>query len=174
MNKIWGNHISDRFASTLTSKCKKYNSIHADPYTSGIDASLQIEWGIENNTEKYVNCISNLSIQSTTNEPKIKMVRLEDFRLEKLSANNWPLKVSCLYIHFIAQSTLEQYNSYMTRYRKYCLDNLYPFSPLGEHRQASVVSFLHVLASSYQRPQSLYKIGWSVLINCWWCRNRIN
>ena len=49
LDTIWGPHTCDRFASYLTTQVTKYNSIHADPATSGVDALVQMDWNRENN-----------------------------------------------------------------------------------------------------------------------------
>ena len=46
---VWGPHTCDRFASHLTCQISNYNSFHADPATSGIDALVQMDWGKQNN-----------------------------------------------------------------------------------------------------------------------------
>lgn len=49
LDKIWGPHTCDRFASYLTTQITMYNSFHADPMTGGIDALAQMNWHTENN-----------------------------------------------------------------------------------------------------------------------------
>lgn len=49
LDAVWGPHTCDRFASHLTHQIPKYNSIHADPHTCGIDALAQMDWDKENN-----------------------------------------------------------------------------------------------------------------------------
>ena len=49
LDRVWGPHTCDRFASYLTTQCIKYNSAHADPTSSGIDALVQMDWNKENN-----------------------------------------------------------------------------------------------------------------------------
>ena len=49
LDKLWGPHTCDRFASYLTCVHPNYNSFHADPYSSGVDALAQSDWGINNN-----------------------------------------------------------------------------------------------------------------------------
>lgn len=53
IDKIFGPHTIDRFASFMNSHCRVYNSLFLDPGTSGIDALQQRDWGGENN---FVNC----------------------------------------------------------------------------------------------------------------------
>ena len=52
INRMWGPHSIDRFASIVTSQLPVYNSRYLDPQTSGIDALAQHDWGQNNN---YVN-----------------------------------------------------------------------------------------------------------------------
>lgn len=49
LDAVWGPYTCDRFASHLTHQIPKYNSIHADPHTCGIDALAQMDWDKENN-----------------------------------------------------------------------------------------------------------------------------
>ena len=48
-NRLYGNHTIDRFADLTNFQCKTYNSLHWDPYTSGIDALAQTNWNSHNN-----------------------------------------------------------------------------------------------------------------------------
>ena len=48
----FGPHTIDRFASLTTTQLPKYNSLHADPLSSGVDALAQQDWKNEMN---YVN-----------------------------------------------------------------------------------------------------------------------
>ena len=52
IDRLWGPHTVDRFATMVTTKCQKYNSRFLDPQSSGVNALLQTDWGQENN---YVN-----------------------------------------------------------------------------------------------------------------------
>ena len=49
LDGIWGPHTIDRFACMNSTKCPRYNSRFIDPYTSGVDALFQNDWGQENN-----------------------------------------------------------------------------------------------------------------------------
>ena len=49
LDKMWGPHTYDRFASYLTCVHRNYNSFHADPHSSGVDALAQSDWGVHNN-----------------------------------------------------------------------------------------------------------------------------
>jgi len=49
LDRIWGPHTIDRFACMNSAQCQKYNSRFIDPYTSGVDALFQNDWGQENN-----------------------------------------------------------------------------------------------------------------------------
>ena len=57
LNSTWGPHTCDRFASYMTCQIQNYNSFHADPSTSGIDALVQMDWDRHNN---FVNAPLNL------------------------------------------------------------------------------------------------------------------
>ena len=48
-NRLYGTHTIDRFADLTNFQCNTYNSLHWDPYTSGIDALAQRDWMIHNN-----------------------------------------------------------------------------------------------------------------------------
>ena len=52
LEKIWGKHTIDRFASHQTHQITTYNSFFADPLSSGVDALMQKDWASHNN---YVN-----------------------------------------------------------------------------------------------------------------------
>lgn len=52
LDKMWGPHTIDRFASISTTQLPMYNSRYSDPGTAGIDALAQNNWGSENN---YIN-----------------------------------------------------------------------------------------------------------------------
>ena len=45
MDMVWGPHTCDGFAFYPTCQNSLYNSFHADPATSGIDALVQMDWG---------------------------------------------------------------------------------------------------------------------------------
>ena len=53
IDRMWGPHTCDRFASLISAQVKKYNTMYYDPKTSGIDALAQTDWKMENN---FVNC----------------------------------------------------------------------------------------------------------------------
>ena len=48
----WGPHTIDRFATMLNTQLSVYNSRFMDPFSAGIDALAQADWGEHNN---YVN-----------------------------------------------------------------------------------------------------------------------
>ena len=52
LDRLWGPHSVDRFASLTTTHLKQYNSRFFDPLSSGVDALAQKDWSIHNN---YVN-----------------------------------------------------------------------------------------------------------------------
>ena len=52
IDKIWGPHTVDRFADYRNTHLEKYNRYMYDPFSSGVDALAQTDWGFENN---YVN-----------------------------------------------------------------------------------------------------------------------
>jgi hypothetical protein len=45
----FGPHTIDRFASLTSTQLPRYNSLHWDPMTSGVDALAQPDWGVEMN-----------------------------------------------------------------------------------------------------------------------------
>ena len=49
LDQIWGPHTIDRLATMSNSQLPKYNSRYADPYTGGVDALAQQDWGRHNN-----------------------------------------------------------------------------------------------------------------------------
>ena len=49
LDRKWGRHTIDRFASLLNHKTPLYNSRFKDPRSYGIDALAQDDWGIHNN-----------------------------------------------------------------------------------------------------------------------------
>lgn len=49
IDKLWGTHTIDRFASQNTTQCLLYNSRFHDPFTTGIDALKQMDWALHNN-----------------------------------------------------------------------------------------------------------------------------
>lgn len=44
LDRQWGPHTIDRFASMMTTHLPMYNSMYHDPYTSGVDALAQQDW----------------------------------------------------------------------------------------------------------------------------------
>ena len=91
------------------------------------------------------------------------MVRLESCWLNKLSNRNWSEQCYNIYHKFLAESTLEQYNSYLNRYKELCFETYGEFPPQVQCRQASVAAFLHFVCRNSQRPQSLVKMSWSAI-----------
>ncbi len=49
LDRLYGHHTIDRFASALTKQCPLYNSRYYDPGTAGVDALAQQDWGDHNN-----------------------------------------------------------------------------------------------------------------------------
>lgn len=49
LDRVWGPHTIDRFASYLNHQLPLYNSRFADPHTTGIDALAQTDWSSHNN-----------------------------------------------------------------------------------------------------------------------------
>jgi hypothetical protein len=49
LDRMWGPHTMDRFASMATTLLPRYNSRYLDPLTSGVDALSQTDWQMENN-----------------------------------------------------------------------------------------------------------------------------
>ena len=52
LDRLWGPHTVDRFASMCTTQLMRYNSQYLDPCTEAVDALAQVDWREENN---YVN-----------------------------------------------------------------------------------------------------------------------
>ena len=52
LDRVWGPHQVDRFASFMTTHLPEYNSMFWDPLTHGVDALAQTDWASKNN---YVN-----------------------------------------------------------------------------------------------------------------------
>ena len=48
LDRMWGPHTIDRFASEMTSQLVRYNSLYSDPNTEAVDALAQ-KWTMENN-----------------------------------------------------------------------------------------------------------------------------
>ena len=49
VDRIWGPHTVDSFADGLNHQINMYNSLYWDPWTAGVDALAQQNWGSENN-----------------------------------------------------------------------------------------------------------------------------
>ena len=49
IDRLWGPHTVDRFASLATAQLPTYNSSYLDPMTAGVDALSQTNWEHENN-----------------------------------------------------------------------------------------------------------------------------
>ena len=49
IDRIWGPHHIDRFASITSTQIPVYDSLYWDPQTSGVDALSQTNWGTMNN-----------------------------------------------------------------------------------------------------------------------------
>ena len=49
LNRMWGPHTIDRFATLTNTQLPSYNSRYADPCSSGIDALAQKDWAKHNN-----------------------------------------------------------------------------------------------------------------------------
>ena len=49
IDRLWGPHTVDRFASLATAQLPTYNSRYLDPMTAGVDALSQTNWEQENN-----------------------------------------------------------------------------------------------------------------------------
>ena len=49
LDKIYGPHSLDRFASMQTTQLPRYNSLYWDPYTEAVDALAQTDWELEIN-----------------------------------------------------------------------------------------------------------------------------
>jgi hypothetical protein len=49
LNRYHGGFTTDRFASMTNTQLPVYNSLHLDPYTSGVDALAQQDWAVHNN-----------------------------------------------------------------------------------------------------------------------------
>ena len=60
------------------------------------------------------------------------------------------------------QSTLEQYTSYLNKYRQFCVNSYEFFFPSNvDYGHVLVASLLDSLAKKSERPQSLLKMAWS-------------
>lgn len=46
---VWGKHTIDRFITMMNAHIPVYNSRFADPFSSGVDALSQRDWGVHNN-----------------------------------------------------------------------------------------------------------------------------
>ena len=49
INKLWGPHTIDRFATCINHQLPIFNSRFWDPVTSGVDALAQTDWAVHNN-----------------------------------------------------------------------------------------------------------------------------
>jgi len=77
MDRLWGPHTCDRFASLMTTQLPVYNSLFYDPLTSGVDALAQQDWAKHNNfvnapfhlISKILNVIQNQGAEATIVAP---------------------------------------------------------------------------------------------------------
>lgn len=49
IDKLWGPHTMDRFATLANRQLLNFNSLYAEPLTSGVDALAQTDWAVHNN-----------------------------------------------------------------------------------------------------------------------------
>ncbi len=49
LDRLWGPHTCDRFASYINRRCRKYNTLFFDPYSSGVNCFAQDDWATESN-----------------------------------------------------------------------------------------------------------------------------
>ena len=93
----------------------------------------------------------------------MEVLRLENIWEIKLKNNNWSAQAYTIFQKFIAQSTLEQYNSYLNKYKIFCINTYGVFPPEVALREASVADFLLELCNMSKRPQSLIKMSWAAV-----------
>ena len=106
---------------------------------------------------------SGLTNTRTSSKQKVEMVRLESFWLNKFSARHWNENCFKVYHHFLAESTLEQYNSYLTKYKDFCVNSYGEFPPQVALREASVTGFLFSICQKSKRPRSIVKMAWAAI-----------
>ena len=93
----------------------------------------------------------------------MEVVRLEDMWSFKFSNLNWSSECSLIFPKFLADSTVEQYNAYINKYKDMCIQNYGEFPPQNRYRQASIADFLVTMCRNSQRPQSLIKMSWAAM-----------
>lgn len=49
IDKSWGPHTIDRFATLANAQLRAFNSLYAEPFTTGVDALAQTDWAENNN-----------------------------------------------------------------------------------------------------------------------------
>lgn len=94
LDSIWGPHTCDRFASHNTCQLIYYNSLYADPSTSGIDALAQMNWAEHNNfvnpplhlLNKILNVIIQQKAEATVIAPQWRAMQWHRI-LKELSTN---------------------------------------------------------------------------------------
>ena len=99
----------------------------------------------------------------TISQQQMEMVCLENMWQNKFDKKSWNSQCASIFKHFLAKSTLAQYNSYINRYKILCIQEYGLFPPSKEIRQASVTLFLQKIASNSKRPQSLIKMAYSAI-----------
>jgi ribonuclease HI len=60
IDKLWGPHTIDRFATLANAQLPKFNSLYAEPFSAGVDALAQTDWASHNN---FVNAPFRLTQQ---------------------------------------------------------------------------------------------------------------
>ena len=81
--------------------------------------------------------------------------------LNKFSARHSNENCFKVYNHFLAKSTLEQYNSYLTKYKDFCVNSYGEFPP--QVREASATGFLFFICQESKRPLSIIKMAWAAI-----------
>ena len=68
-----------------------------------------------------------------------------------------------MYHHFLAECTLEQYNSYLTKYKDFCVNSYGEVPPQVALREASVTGFSFSICQKSKRPLSIVKMAWAAI-----------
>ena len=103
----------------------------------------------------------------TVKKSPVAPVRLEDIWKGKVIDKGWSVEACIRFQHYWASSTLNTYNSVLTAFKGFCVDNQMSFPPAEMQSQSCITNFLCNIANSSDRPRSSLNNA-TAAINCFY------
>ena len=113
--------------------------------------------------------LPSTTINKTRTNEECKVARMYAWRVsgtKHLLSLSWSDESTSVYANYLAKSSRDQYNRYLTQFKEFCTDSYDSPFPLARDRlNPMIADFLCMKASESERPESVLRTSSSALLN---------